>query len=202
MPHPSFVRCLLMLFCIVTVGNAYSQSMEIVEIDVSDQEKQTTVLFEPADEITIERLQPWLDENMPRWFENKSPVIRAGFIRVDVDELKSRLSDSWLEVQTGPKGDSAPSELRVDLFSGRSYLIEPTRYSIGSTGFVNISVDIVNVDGIGRQYLKFEISPDGQLYGRGVSSNGLYLLKPTPDLTTVVVLELDEGIVSHSIRVD
>ena len=168
--------------------------------NVSDVSYRQTLLISPADETSLSRIQPWVDDVFLPKLDVPKAIIRVGAVTVDAEYLQDELLKSFQALRQGTGENDARRALQ--LFPDKTYIIEVNKHRVGSTGFYNFGAQIVSEVRRDRQYFQFEIAPDGRVFGRGVSDSGIYSIVPTPDPSILLVLEIDELVVSKSIRVD
>lgn len=172
------------------------------ETTVNEASTSQHSVFRSVDEETTRRLQPWLDDVYIPSLGDVDAVIRVQLANVRSEELSAQLRRSWkLQEESDPRKETG-LDVSLDLFPDTKYSVITSRFKVDSSGFENFTATIVNKQSDGREYFKFEIAPDGRIFGRGVTPGTLYQISPTPDQSVVVIAALDEIIVSSSIAVD
>jgi len=157
-------------------------------------------VFEEVDAATKDKLRPWFDDVFIAEHKLPKMIVRTNFVRVDAENIKQELTRSLQSSQTHGQMKEASTELY--LFPDRVYEIVVNQFRLGSTGFSHFGTGVVGATGLGREYFQFEISPDGQVTGRGTTATGVYEFKLTPDPDVLLVTEIDEVLVGNSIRIN
>ena len=172
---------------------------DVQDPDGNPPQLQASVLGE-VDQASIVMLQAWLDDVFLATFEAPETIMRTNFVSVDARHIELELTRSLQAAQI--HGENTEASTTLKLFSDRVYEIVVNKYRLGSTGFTNFGASIVGATGLGREYFQFEIAPDGRVFGRGVTAAGVYMITPTSDPAVLLVVEIDEKVVSKSITIE
>lgn len=157
-------------------------------------------VFEEVDAATKNKLQPWYDDVFIADHKLPKMIVRANFVRIDAENIMQELARSLQSSQTHGHTTEASTELY--LFPDRNYEVVVDQFRLGSSGFSHFGTAVVGATGLGREYFQFEISPAGQVTGRGTTATGVYEFKLTPDPDVLLVTEIDEVLIGNSIRIN